>query len=139
MWKNSRPRLPRNPGNPRFAFTLMEVLVAMAVLSIALVALHQAYSSTLFVNSVTNGLWKAILYTHNELQAIERRRPVPAVSLTQGEYATDHPLAGYTWRREVTDEEPFPGVTVRKVALEVSWRLGASPQLYTAEIYVEAK
>ncbi len=113
----------------------MEVLVALAVLSVALVALHKAFSSTLYVNEVSEGLWKAMLHAENEM-ARWQRRPTPQVSVQQGEYPADHPLAGYTWKREVVDEEPFPGVTVRKLVLELHWRVGGAQQTYRTSVYV---
>lgn len=117
------------------AFTLMEILVAMAVLSITLLTLYESFVSTVHINTMTQGLWKAIVFANNELSRIERG-PIPDVSIQQGSYQDDHPMAGYDWRREVLDEEPFPGVKVRKVLLELRWAVGGSPQTYRAEIYV---
>ena len=68
----SSPERRLAPGKAT-AFTLMEVLVALAVLSVALLAVHQGFSSTLFVNASTRGLWKAITYANNELLSWERR------------------------------------------------------------------
>jgi hypothetical protein len=48
-------------------------------------------------------------------------------------------MAGYAWRREVVDEEPFPGVKVRKVLLELRWTVAGAPQLYQAVVYVRAQ
>jgi prepilin-type N-terminal cleavage/methylation domain-containing protein len=120
------------------AFTLLEVLVALAVIAVGLMALHQGFASALFVNSSTRGLWKAILFVNNELQHAERSSGA-GESVGQGEYPPEHELAGYTWRREIKDEEPFPGVRVRKILFEVDWVVGNAPQTYRAEIYVPAQ
>ena len=119
----------------RQGFTLLEVLVALAILSISLMALHQAFSSTVYVNTISQQLWRAILYSNNELARIERGT-VPEVSVSQGEYPEGHPLFGYSWRRNVTNEEPFPGVKIRKIALELTWEVGAAEQRYKSEVYV---
>ncbi|HUJ77310.1 MAG TPA: prepilin-type N-terminal cleavage/methylation domain-containing protein [bacterium] len=123
-------RRPRPAG-----FTLLEVLVALAVLSITLLALYQAYSTTLYIQASTRGLWKAMVYANNELAHWERM-PQVDVSVAQGDFPLDGPMAGYSWRREISDEEPLPGVRVRKVALQLSWHLGASTQKFQAEIFV---
>ena len=122
-------------GPGRVGFTLLEVLVALFILSISLMALHQAFSSTVYVNTVSQRLWRAILYANNELARMERG-PVPEVSVQQGEYPEGHPLHGYSWERNVTEEEPFPGVKVRRIELELTWDIGAAAQHYKSEVYV---
>jgi prepilin-type N-terminal cleavage/methylation domain-containing protein len=119
-------------------FTLLEVLVALAVLAVTLLAVHNGFTSTLFVNSSTRGLWKAIVYANTELLRWERLGRAP-VSLDQGEFRPDDPMAGYAWRREIEDVEPFPGVRVRRIRLELTWDVGGRVQSYRAETYVEPK
>ena len=152
MWSGERRRAgtrsapggQRRPGPPgrrqrgRRGFTLLEILVAMAVLSIALVAIFQAFAATLRINTVTQGLWKAIIYVNNELARIERAA-APSVALDQGSFDPKGPMAGYAWRREVVDEQPLPGITVRKVLLEVTWDAAGAPQTYRSQIYVPAR
>lgn len=128
--KRGLPGAAYRPG-----FTLMEILVAVAVLSVTLTSMYQGFGSTVQINAASKGLWKAILFANNELARIERNA-APSVSITQGEYAPDHPMAGYAWKREVSDEEPFPGVKVRKVRFELTWRIGGADQSYQAQTYV---
>ena len=142
--RNLFPDIPlQSPAAPRLrqgrqGMTLLEVLAALAILSIALVTIHQAFSSTVNINLVTEGLWKAMMYTHNELARWERH-PSPAVSITQGDFPSDHPMSGYAWLREIRDEEPLPGVKVRKVSLELTWEAAGRKQAYRSEIYVQPK
>jgi prepilin-type N-terminal cleavage/methylation domain-containing protein len=133
-----RTRARRDGKRRPRAFTLLEVLVAMAILVIALVALYEGFISTVRINTVTRGLWKAMVYSNNELARIERSPP-PPVSIQQGDFAPDDPMAGYAWRREVTDEQPFPNVTVRKVLLELTWSVGGVKQSYRSQIYVQSQ
>jgi hypothetical protein len=64
---------------------------------------------------------------------------MPSVSLhvDQGEFREGDPMFGYAWRREVTEENPFPGVTVRKVSLRLTWREGVREQTFASEVYVQ--
>jgi len=130
MWTNSRWR--RAAG-----FTLLEVLVAMAVLTIALMTLYQAFATTVQINTSTRGLWKAMIYANNELARIERGNVLP-VAIEQGKFAPDSKMAGYSWQREVVDEQPFPGVKVRKVLLTLRWEIAGTPQSYRAQLYVRS-
>jgi general secretion pathway protein I len=132
MCANNRPRAPRHRAR---AFTMLEVLVALAILAVSLLAIYQAFSSTLFVNASTRGLWKAMVYANNELMRWERM-PTVDVSVDQGTFPPGDPMEGYSWRREVKDIEPLPGIRVRKVELQVSWQLGTGTQSYRTQIYV---
>jgi hypothetical protein len=117
---------------------MLEVLVALAVLAIALLAVHEGFTSTLFVNTSTRGLWKAMTYANNELLRWDRVGQA-SISLDQGEFPPDDPMTGYSWRREIGDVEPLPGVRVRRIRLELNWVVAGRTQTYVAETYVEAK
>ena len=125
----------RPPVRRRRGFTLMEVLVALTILSVALIALHQAFAANIYFTGFNRALWKAVVYSHNELLRFERLPP-PPISINQGEFQDDHPLAGYRWKREIVDETPLPGIKVRRVQLEIGWDEGNHARSYKAEIYV---
>ena len=109
-----RPSPKPRSGRARGGFTLLEVLVAVAVLSVMLITIYQAYGSNIYIQSFNRALWQAVLHAHNELARYERMPP-PSISINEGEYEEDHPMAGYHWKREVTDATPIPGVKVRQV------------------------
>lgn len=123
----------RRRGRP--GFTLMEVLVALTVLSLTLMSIYEGFANIVFIQQATQGLWKAMVFTGSELARVERG-PTPQVSVRQGEYPESHPMAGFRWLKEVADEEPFPGVRVRKVVFELSWSAGASRKTYSSQTYV---
>jgi|SRR5579863_1940488 prepilin-type N-terminal cleavage/methylation domain-containing protein len=118
------------------AFTLLEVLIALAILSVCLLAVYQGYSTILSITTSTRKLWKAMEYSHNELARWERMSPVPDVSVAQGEFPPADPMAGYSWKREITDLEPFPSVRVRRIQLDLMWTVGTVTQSYRSSLYV---
>ncbi|MDH4120929.1 MAG: prepilin-type N-terminal cleavage/methylation domain-containing protein [Deltaproteobacteria bacterium] len=131
----------------RGGFSLLEVLIAMAILSLVMLALYQAYSTVLFQNEYTTRLWRVMNVAQREMLAWERLGRAE-LSVDQGVYPPGHPLEGYQWRREIADEEPIPGVKLRRVKLEISWEMNARlgpeatdahrRQRYVTEVYVEA-
>ena len=127
------PARLRRPG-----FTLLEVLIALAILSVAMLALHQAFATNIYMTIYTRDLWSAVVFTRNELMRVERGSP-PSIGVSDGVYNEGHKMAGYHWKRAVTDEEPFPGIKVRKVSLELIWEEGIVPRSYKSEVYVLPK
>ena len=117
-------------------FTLLEVMIALAVLSLCLLAIYQGYSTILGISTHTRRLWKAMEYSHNELARWERMNPVPDVSVSQGTFPPGDPMAGFSWKREITDLEPLPSIKVRRIQLTLYWSVGASAQSYTSSLYV---
>ncbi len=136
-----RPR--RHPRGARrasraTAFTLLEVLVAMVLLSITLVTLYQTFASTIYLLRANRSGWKAMIYANNELMRLERQ-PQLTVSVSQGVFPAEDPMAGYSWKREIKDEEPIPGVQVRKVELTMVWVDGTAQRSFRSHIYVPVK
>ena len=120
-------------GRP--GFTLMEILVALTVLSLTLMSIYQSFANTVFIQQATQGLWKAMVFTDGELARLERG-PALQVEVRQGEYPESHPMSGFRWLREVADEEPFPGVRVRKVIFKLSWATATGRNTYRSQTYV---
>ena len=117
------------------AFTLLETLAALTILTLTLIATYQLFSGSIQALSTSKQLWQAMQYTHNELMRWERAEFVP-VSVSQGKFQPDHELFGSSWKRLIEDESPFPGVIIRKVMLRIEWQEGARQQAYEAQIYV---
>ena len=119
-------------------FTLLEVLVALSILTVVLLSLYQAFTSSVFLLASTKNLWAAMVYSHNELNRWERSVSAP-VSMAQGEFDTDHELAGANWTREISDVFPFPmgPLKIRKVAYRIQWQEGNNDSSYHAKIFIK--
>ena len=98
-------------------------------------SIYQGFANMVFIQQATRGLWKAMVFSGSELARVERG-PTPQVSVGQGDYPESHSMSGFRWKKVVKDEEPFPGVRVRKVVFELTWSAGASRKSYSAQTYV---
>ncbi len=129
---------PHRTTAPCPAFTLLEVLVAMTLLSITLLTMYQVFSSNMLLVRSNRSTWKAMVYVNNELMRWERRTDTN-VSFAQGSFEPNDPMAGYEWKREIKDQEPIPGVRVRRVELILNWQDGIARREYRSHIYVQAR
>ena len=91
-------------------FTVLEVLISLSILVLTLMVLYQSFSTSIFILSSTNNLWKAISFAQNELLKSERATVSPPVSISQGEFESESGMSGFRWNKFVKDTKPFPGV-----------------------------
>ena len=120
-------------------FTILEVLISISILIISLMALYQSFSTSIFILSSTNNLWKATSYAQNELLKSERATVSPPVSINQGEFESGSGMSGFRWKRFVRDTNPFPGIKIRQINYQLLWNEGKHIYTYDADIYVKPK
>ena len=120
-------------------FTIMEVLISLSILVLTLMALYQSFSTSIFILSSTNNLWKAISFAQNELLKSERSTASPPVSINQGEFESDSEMSGFRWKKFVRDTNPFPGIEIRQINYQLLWNEGKHVYTYDADIYVKPK
>ena len=120
-------------------FTILEVLISISILVITLMALYQSFSTSIFILSSTNNLWKAISFTQNELLKSERATVSPAISINQGEFEFESEMSGFRWKKFVRDTKPFPGIEIRQINYQLLWNEGKQVYTYDADIYVKPK
>ncbi len=113
-------------------FTLLEVLVALAIMATALVALHQGFSTVLRARLNTVDLQRVMTHAHNEIMQLERSSA--SIISQAGTYDEEHPLAGMKWSRKVELRELIPGLQLRYVELEWNWQNGSQSQSYRSEV-----
>ena len=120
-------------------FTILEVLISLSILLITLMVLFQSFSTSIFILSSTNNLWKAISFAQNELLKSERATVSPSVSINQGEFESESEMSGFRWKKFVRDTKPFPGIEIRQINYQLLWYEGKHVYTYDADIYVKPK
>lgn len=81
-------------------FTLLEVMIAMSILVIALVAVFQSQSQSLSMSGRTRFLTTASLLAQGKMAELEAADPEDIVS-SRGKFSEDFP--GYFWRVKLTN------------------------------------
>ena len=114
----------------RKGFTLLEVLVAMAILSIAMTTLFSAQSQSLSLAIEAEFNTNASLLAGLKLAELSSGRLEPADA--EGDFGEDFP--GYAWKMEVRDaaaDRPewsrFLGGGLRRIDLAISREGDSSP------------
>jgi general secretion pathway protein I len=110
------------PAGIKNGFTLVEVLVALAVLTIALSAVMRALSQSIDTSAGLRDRTVAMWVAQNRLATHQIERDFPALDTTEG----DAEMAGHVWRwRE--EVKPAPGEPdMRQIYIEV--RTDTGPQ-----------
>jgi general secretion pathway protein I len=114
----------------RKGFTLLEVMVAMAILAIAMTTLFSAQSQSLSLATEAKFNTNASLLAGLKLAELASGRLEPADA--EGDFGED--LPGYTWKMEVRDaaaDRPewsrFLGGSLRRIDLAISREGDPSP------------
>ena len=81
-------------------FTLLEVLVALAVLAIALTSIYRLQTQTMLMNGSARFYSLAPKLAQARLAEVERM-PFDQITDGSGDYGDDHP--GYTWELLIED------------------------------------
>ncbi len=121
------------------AFSVLEVLIALSILSITLMAVYQSFASSLFVLQSTKTLWKAMAETQKNLLYWEHSKDPPSLQVQQGTYEDDASLPVAAWKMEVQDVNPLPGIKIRRVNYEITWMEGERKYRYSSDLYVKAE
>jgi general secretion pathway protein I len=83
-------------------FTLMEVMIAMAVLAIALVTVFQSQSQSISMATSSRFLTTSSLLAQSKMAETDAADPKKIIS-ENGDFGEDFP--DYVWRVEITDTE----------------------------------
>ncbi len=94
--------------------TLVEVLVAMAILSIAAAAIFGLYSTGFLAGGIARRMSGAVALAQQRLEASRS----PCVLGDEGPEATDPAFPGYRWETRTTELRPG----LREVTATVVWQ-----------------
>lgn len=129
-WIQGRAKCCREAG-----FTLLEVLVAVAIVAIALVMLLQLQGRSLDATIQAQDLTTAVLLAQTKMAALGI---APPAGEEQGTY-DDPELKKFSWATAVTDHPlDLAGgvpVTVMQLVVTVYWTDGQQQRYYTLEGY----
>lgn len=95
-------------------FTLVEVLVALAVLAIALTAVSRVTALTIDTSAALRGRTLALWVAQDRLVTYQMQRLWPAIATTDGE--TEYAGRRFVWREQVMGT-PLAGM--RRIVIEV--------------------
>ena len=134
MW-NSR-RIKRQPQTAAAGFTLLEVLVAVAIVAIALIAFMGLHLSSLDATIRAQDLTTAVLLAQGKMATMGE---FPETGTEQGKFEGPE-LERFQWSTAVTEHtlEALAGgqtVTVRRLEVTVYWADGQQTRHYTLEAY----
>ena len=121
------------------AFSVLEVLIALSILSITLMAVYQSFASSIFVLQSTKILWKVMSETQKELLRWERSKTSPPVSVSQGSVEEDLGFLDGRWKLDIEDNLPLPGIKVRRINYEITWMEGEREYRYSSDLYVKTE
>jgi general secretion pathway protein I len=117
-------------------FTLLEVMVAVAIVAIALVPLLRLHLLSLDATMRAQGLTTATLLAQEHMAMLP---PFPEPGEEKGGFE-DPKLVGFHWQTMVTEDEVILGtsaqlVKLRHIVVTVVWVEGQREHHYTLETY----
>jgi general secretion pathway protein I len=136
--KSAKGKIPATLLIPDNGFTLLEVMVALAILSIALTSIYRLHGQTMDMSARARFYDQAPLMAQAKLSEIERQ-DIKNASDGSGDFGDAHP--GYAWSISV---EEMPSDLLKSneyhlVRIDIRITLGSEEtfQLRTYRFYVE--
>lgn len=121
----------RKPDN---AFTLLEVMVALAVMSIVLVSVYRMHSQSIAMNATARFYTQAPLLAQHKMAELEAES-ADDLSGDSGDFGDDFP--GYTWQVDVNEvsSEALGEVADDLVGIDVTVSYNEDEYTYSIRTY----
>jgi prepilin-type N-terminal cleavage/methylation domain-containing protein len=120
--------------NKKKAFSLLEVLAALAILSTLFIGLLQGQGDNIYIIDTIQKRQLAQQYIQKKLYAIERQEESPSTG--SGLFEVSHELSGQKWKLDVVDQEVF-GIRLKKVIYTIELSKRGRKSRVQGAIYVE--
>jgi type II secretion system protein I len=117
---------------PRKAFTLMEVVIALAITSISLLALIRLHLVSAVLADTAELSTQAVLLADGKIEEA-MANGYPNIGIDRG--TVQHGGMYFQWQREVADTYPFEfgnlnpdlsGKGLRKISVNINWKTGST-------------
>jgi len=118
--------------NKKSGFTLMEVMIAMAILAIALVAVFQSQSQSISMSTDSRFMTTASLLAQSKMAEVEASSTLDNQS-KDGDFGLDYPQ--YIWHMEIGDTQLLQ---FKKIDVTVTNKLFISRGTYKLVLYKTA-
>ncbi len=106
-------------------FTLLEVIIALSILTFGLLAVASMQASAIRGNALADGLTESSTWAVDRLEKLTAL-PYTDANLTSGTHTDPSPPAGFTITWTVTDNSPF--TDVKTLLLTISWSEVGGPR-----------
>ncbi len=132
---------PNNTLKFASGFTLLEVLVAFALLAVLLTVIIQSVGETAFFLEKTGKLSLVQKEVINELLRIERSYSSESLTASEGTFEKGHLLFEDRWQKEVVQEDFLGFIPVLRITYRVIWipAKGQEEQHFESSIVGEVK
>lgn len=111
-------------------FTLMEIMVAMAILAISLVSVFQLYSQSISMTTDSRFMTTASLLAQSKMVDTETASASLSNRSENGDFGPDYPE--YVWRLEITDTQ-LP--QFKRIEITVANKLFTRRGIYSLVLY----
>lgn len=119
-------------GDDRNGFTLIEIVVALAILSLALPTLLRAFTEAAKGQALAENRTTALYLLKFRMAAIEAEG-YPDIGEEEGEFGED---SRFRWRSDVQDVESEEIEGIRLVTVTVTWQERGEERLISTSTYL---
>jgi general secretion pathway protein I len=106
-------------------FTLLEVMVAVAILAMVLVTLLGLKNRSMQDVMLADHITTATLLAKREMTEMLRNPAArPKESESEGEFTEEEEFRDYTWKKTITALTPIENVSITEIRMAVLWKEG---------------
>ncbi len=128
---SSRICQTRVPRNDELGFTLIEVLITVAVVSTAVVFILRSFTTLFAATKFSQDMTFACFLAEDKLGEIELRYKDPSVSPLEIEGTQDIGTRHFSWRYQAVD----PGLTnLKRIDFECLWKENAKEKEHSLDL-----